>query len=107
MAAVFSRCGSFIREYSIEVVIFIIAMNLIALLLYGIDKLKAKRHAYRIPEAVLVGVAYLFGAYGALFGMVAFRHKTKHAKFMVGIPVIMVLQAVAIFFLIKFGIIKL
>ena len=92
MAAVFSRCGSFIREYSIEVVIFIIAMNLIALLLYGIDKLKAKRHAYRIPEAVLVGVAYLFGAYGAFFGMVAFRHKTKHVKFLTLVPIAFLLE---------------
>ena len=65
-----------------------------------VDKFNATRNLWRIPEATLLGVAAIGGSVGALLGMYTFRHKTRHVKFTVGIPVIMALQialAVAIF----------
>ena len=63
--------------------VYLIGVNVVAFFLYGIDKLKAKCHAWRIKESVLLGVALLGGAVGALLGMLIFRHKTKHWYFRV------------------------
>ena len=71
---------------------YLIIINAIAFLLMLIDKQKARKHKWRIPEATLMGAAALGGSIGALAGMYTFRHKTKHTKFTVGIPVILVLQ---------------
>ena len=60
---------------------FIFVMSLIAFILYGVDKKKAKKGAWRIPEAVLLNFGFFGGAIGALLGMKAFRHKTKHWYF--------------------------
>ncbi len=57
------------------------ALSVIAFLLYGIDKLKAKAKRWRIPEATLLGIGILGGAPGALLGMMAWRHKTLHWYF--------------------------
>ncbi len=72
--------------------IYIIVVNVVAFFLYGIDKLKAKKNKWRIPERTLIGVAVVGGSLGALAGMLVWRHKTQHAKFYVGIPVIIVVQ---------------
>ena len=56
-------------------------MSIVAFILYGVDKSKAKREAWRIPEAVLLGWGFFGGACGALCAMKAFRHKTKHWYF--------------------------
>ena len=61
--------------------IFVAVMSVLALALYGIDKSKAKRHKWRIKEAVLLGFGFFGGAPGALLGMVLFHHKTKHWYF--------------------------
>lgn len=61
-----------------------------------VDKIKAKRNLWRIPEATLIGVAAIGGSIGAIAGMNLFRHKTKHAKFYIGLPVILALQIVAV-----------
>ena len=61
--------------------IFVAAMSLISFILYGADKSKAKRNKWRIKEAVLLGFGFFGGAPGALLGMSAFRHKTKHWYF--------------------------
>lgn len=58
-------------------------MSIIAFILYALDKAKAKRHAWRIPEAVLLGWGFLGGAIGALVAMKTLRHKTKHWYFWV------------------------
>ena len=58
-------------------------MSLVSFILYGVDKSKAKREAWRIPEAVLLGWGFFGGAVGALCGMKFFRHKTKHWYFWV------------------------
>ena len=71
---------------------YIILVNLIGFLLMGIDKRKAIKHAFRIPEATLFSVAILGGSIGCILGMFHFRHKTKHWYFVVGMPLIFFIQ---------------
>lgn len=61
-------------------------MNLVALILMGADKKRAQRHRWRIPEATLLAAAALGGAGGAWLGMYLFRHKTKHLRFVLLVP---------------------
>ena len=75
---------------------YLILINAAAFLLMLIDKSKAKRGAWRIPERTLLGSAILGGSLGAITGMYLFRHKTKHPKFTIGIPVILIIQIIAI-----------
>ena len=74
--------------------IYLTIINAIAFLLMLIDKQKAKKKKWRIPEATLMGSAAIGGSIGALAGMYTFRHKTKHPKFTIGVPVILVLQLI-------------
>ena len=74
--------------------IYIVAINALALALMLMDKYKAKKNLWRIPEATLMGVAVIGGSLGAVIGMRLFRHKTKHPKFSVGIPVLLVIHIV-------------
>ena len=74
---------------------YLITINAFAFLLMRIDKQKARRKAWRIPEATLIGVAIAGGSIGSLAGMYIFRHKTRHPKFTVGIPTILSLQILA------------
>lgn len=71
---------------------YLLTVNAAAFLLMLIDKEKAKKRKYRIPEATLIGVALLGGSIGAWFGMQVFRHKTRHIKFTLGIPLIFGMQ---------------
>ena len=68
--------------------------NCLAFVLFGVDKHKAKRRTWRIPEKTLFSVAVLGGGVGALLGMTVFRHKTKHPSFRIGIPVCIILNAI-------------
>ena len=70
--------------------IVLLVWNIIVMLTYGIDKIKAKRGARRISEATLVLIAFLFGGIGAMFGMVLFNHKTSKIKFRLLIPLAVV-----------------
>ena len=79
--------------------IAIIAMNLIAFVLMGVDKFKAKTGKRRIPEKTLFLFAILFGGLGGTFGMYSFRHKTKHWYFALFFPLLAVLQLAAIIYL--------
>ena len=83
--------------------IYLVVINVTALALCGADKRKAKKHAWRISEKALFLSAVLGGSAGALLGMLLFRHKTKHWYFVIGIPLILVIQ---IFLLWKFGILS-
>ena len=74
------------------ILVLLAAVNLVAFVLYGVDKVKAKKGAWRIPEATLLLVAALGGSLGALLGMELFRHKTKHARFRVLVPLFLVLH---------------
>lgn len=72
--------------------IWVLAWNLIALVLMGVDKWKAGHRGWRIPEKTLFLSAILGGSVGALLGMYLFRHKTHHKSFTIGMPVILILQ---------------
>lgn len=72
--------------------LYLLTINAVAFLLMLIDKQKARKKKWRIPEATLMGVAALGGSIGSLMGMYTFRHKTKHIKFTIGIPAILIAQ---------------
>ena len=70
-------------------------INLAVLLLYGLDKWKAKNHRWRVSEAALM-MAAVFGVFGAYGGMHLFHHKTQKPKFYIGVPAIFILEVAAI-----------
>lgn len=74
--------------------IYLLLVNAVSFVLMLLDKYKAKNNLWRIPEATLMGVALIGGSVGSLIGMYTVRHKTKHPKFTIGIPVILVVQIV-------------
>ena len=76
--------------------IYIITINIVTFLLYGIDKWKAKHAKWRIPEATLLGLAAIGGSVGAWLGMKVWHHKTMHKKFKYGIPLILTAQTALI-----------
>lgn len=82
-------------------IIYLVIINLIDFVMFGIDKAKAKRRERRIPEAVLIWTAIIGGTLGALIGMNFFRHKTKHIKFWIGLPSILAMQ-ILIFIVLTF-----
>ena len=71
---------------------YLAAVNVVTFTVYGIDKSKARRGAWRIPEKMLFLLPLLGGSVGALLGMKVFRHKTKHWYFVWGIPAILLAQ---------------
>ena len=74
----------------------LLGLNVLTFLVYGIDKYKAKRGSWRIPESTLLLLALLGGSIGAWFGMKVWHHKTLHKKFKYGIPLILFAQLVLI-----------
>ena len=78
------------------ILIYLVAINIVAFFLYGIDKWKAKRNKWRVTEARLLWIAVAGGSIGALLGMKIWHHKTQHAKFRFGLPAILVLQIAAV-----------
>ena len=74
---------------------YLLIVNAAAFVLMLADKIKAKKNKWRIPEATLMGAAAIGGSIGAIAGMYCFRHKTRHPKFTIGLPVILALQIVA------------
>lgn len=78
---------------------YLLAINFITFIVYGIDKYKAKKAKWRIPEATLLLMAAIGGSIGAWLGMKAWHHKTLHKKFKYGIPAILLLQILAIIYL--------
>ena len=74
---------------------YLILANLAALVLMGLDKSRARRHRWRIPERTLFLSAVLGGSIGATAGMWLFRHKTRHWYFVLGMPAILALQVAA------------
>lgn len=74
--------------------LWILVWTILAFALMGVDKWKAKREAWRVPEKVLFLSALAGGSIGALAGMALFRHKTLHWSFRIGMPAILVLQVV-------------
>lgn len=81
---------------------YLLTVNAAGFLLMLTDKLRAKKNLWRIPEKTLMTVAIIGGSIGAYAGMQLFRHKTKHPKFYIGIPVIIALQlALVSYFAVK------
>lgn len=76
-------------------ILYVIVMNVVGFLVMGIDKLKARKHRRRISERTLFAISIISGSVGMLAGMYTFRHKTRHVKFVVGIPVIIAIQIIA------------
>ena len=71
---------------------YLLAINAVAFIMYGIDKYKAMKAKWRIPEATLLLLAVLGGSIGAWMGMKVWHHKTMHKKFKYGIPAILLIQ---------------
>lgn len=74
---------------------YLLIVNAVGFALMLIDKWKARKNRWRIPEATLMGIAALGGSVGSLLGMYTVRHKTQHPKFTLGIPLILAVQIVA------------
>ena len=74
--------------------VYLLIINATGFTLMLVDKWKAKKNRWRIPEATLMGAAALGGSIGALAGMYLVRHKTQHLKFTLGIPLILAVQIV-------------
>lgn len=77
---------------------YLLAINVLAFAVYGVDKWKARQGRWRVPEATLLGLAALGGSVGAWVAMQLFRHKTKKNKFRYGVPIMFVLQVAAVLF---------
>lgn len=74
------------------IIYYLLAVNVVAFFTYGVDKLKAKKGKWRIPESTLLLLAAVGGSVGAWLGMSLWRHKTQHKKFKFGVPAIFVVQ---------------
>ncbi|MEZ5335774.1 MAG: DUF1294 domain-containing protein [Methanolobus sp.] len=71
---------------------YLLLVNIVAFALMGIDKRKAKRNEYRLPEKTLFMWAIAGGSVGSIIGMYFFRHKTRHPSFQIGMPLILMVQ---------------
>lgn len=74
--------------------VYLIGVNLLALYLMAHDKSQARKHGRRVPERTLFLTAALGGAIGAIVSMRIWRHKTKHVSFVIGMPAILIVQAI-------------
>ena len=83
-------------------ILYFLTINALGFLLMLADKHKARKSKWRIPESTLMGVAALGGSIGSLIGMYTVRHKTKHPKFTVGIPLILLLQLTVAYLFYRF-----
>ena len=83
------------------ILIYLLIVNAVGFLLMLVDKQKARKRLWRIPESTLLLAAAVGGSIGCLAGMYKFRHKTKHLKFTMGIPAILTLQIAGIFLLLR------
>ncbi len=76
------------------ILVYLLFINVVTFIAFGVDKRKAKHNKWRIAEKTLLGLAAIGGSVGALLAMRMFHHKTKHKKFYIGVPVIILLQIV-------------
>ena len=80
---------------------YLIAINVVTFFVYGIDKLKAKKSKWRIPEATLLMLAVMGGSIGAWLGMKVWHHKTLHKKFKYGLPLILMAQVALVIWILS------
>lgn len=81
-----------------NILLYVIVINVIGFLAMFIDKRKAQKGSWRIPEKTLFIITLLGGGIGTILGMYAFRHKTKKLKFTIGFPVILISEIIAIIY---------
>ena len=84
--------GDFMPFLPVFLFFYVCVIKLAGFVLMGLDKRKAKKHLWRIPEKTLFLIAALGGSLGVLAGMYLFRHKTKHKSFVFGVPLILAAQ---------------
>jgi len=82
--------------------IYLCFINILAIIVCFADKRAAVSHRRRVPEARLFTLAFIGGSLGLFLGMQLFRHKTRHISFIIGIPIMLVLQIVAIVWLFNY-----
>ena len=82
-----------------KLLLYVLAINVIAFLSMGLDKWKAKNNAWRITESTLMSLVLLGGGIGGITGMYAFRHKTKKPKFYIGFPAILIFEIIAVVYI--------
>ncbi len=80
--------------------LYFMIINLVGFVMMCVDKQLAIHHKNRVPERVLFLIAIIGGSFGSILGMYAFRHKTKHVFFVIGMPVILIIQLVLVYFVI-------
>ena len=90
------------KEYILQnanwkaIILYILVINVVGFLAMGIDKWKAKRGAWRIPEATLMSLCLIGGGIGTITGMYTFRHKTKKLRFTIGFPAILIMEIILV-----------
>ena len=89
------------KSLVLALILYLLVMNVIGFSLMGIDKSKARKRAWRIPESTLFLFALFGGSIGSIIGMYVFRHKTKHWYFVVGMPLILILQLIGCYMLLR------
>ena len=82
------------------IIIYLVVINCTSFTTMGVDKHKARKRAWRIPESTLFVLALIGGSLGATVGMHLFHHKTRHWYFLYGMPAILILQVLLVFLLI-------
>ncbi len=83
-------------------ILYLFIINISSFILYGIDKQKAIKHKFRISENTLIFSALIGGSVGAFLGMQFFRHKTKHPKFIIGVPVCFIINIISVLYICGF-----
>lgn len=78
------------------IILYVAAVNVISFIVMGVDKRRAVKRAFRVPESTLFVLAIIGGSIGSIAGMHLFHHKTRHWYFLYGIPVILALQIILI-----------
>ena len=96
MIAAIQKFIDFMPGLSGYVLPLVLIMSLAAFIAFAFDKYKAKNKMWRIPEASLIGISAIGGAFGAFLGMVLFRHKTKKLKFIITVPLLCVVWIIVI-----------
>lgn len=84
--------------------LYLAVVNILTIIVFGVDKMNAKSNRQRVRIVTLLGLAFIGGSVGALIGMYGFHHKTKKAYFTVGVPLILLMQVVVLFYVMNMGI---
>ena len=93
----------FLMQHRI-LLIYLAVVNILTTIVFGVDKMNAKSNRQRVRIVTLLGLAFIGGSVGALIGMYGFHHKTKKAYFTVGVPLILLMQGVVLFYVMNMGI---